>query len=345
MKGLQKWLALFLVGALAALVGAGCSQPPKPNQPAPAEAPKQETGQKVSLRAAAGGVGGGWYTVLAGVAEVVAEKDPGIAIQVVPGGGLLNPPRVGTKEIEMAFVFPPFLAAAREGKAPFDKAYPDLRGVVKGFGASVGQFIVAESTGITSIKDIIEKKYPLKIAVDRVGTTDEWLFKNLLAFYGVDYEKIASWGGKVTHAGYNDQATLFKDRHVDAIFGNIAIPWTAAMEAQLSRKIKVLPFPEDLQKHLMDKYAFSQGEIPAGTYGVVDQPLPTVASITTLAVHKDVPEDVVYRITKVICENPDRIRATHDSAKTFDPKQAFEGLGAPLHPGAEKYYKEAGLLK
>lgn len=338
---------LLIVSLLiTGLVLVGCSQQqPADTDKGKSEEPAEKSTGPVSLRAAAGGVGGGWYTTLAGVAEIIAEKDPNISVQVVPGGGLLNPPRVGTHEIDMAFVFPPFMATAREGVKPFDKPYPDLRGVVKGFGLAVGQFIVAEDTGITSIKEIFEKKYPLKVAVDRVGTTDEWLLRKIFEYYDVDYETIKSWGGDVQHAGYGDQAVLIKDRHVDALFGNISVPWTAAMEAGIARKIRVLPFPEDLQKYLIEKYSFSESEIPAGTYGVVDKPLRTVASITTLCAHKDVPEDVIYRITKIICENVDRVRSVHDAAKVFDPKNAWDNLGAPLHPGAEKYYKEAGYIK
>jgi TRAP transporter TAXI family solute receptor len=269
-------------------------------------------------------------------------------MQTVPGGGLINPPRVGIQDIEMGFVFPPFLKAAYEGNVPFDTAYPDLRGVIKGFGLSVTQFIVAEESGITSIEEIINQKYPIKVAVDRVGTVDDWVFKKILAFYDADYDTIASWGGKVTHAGYGDQAVLYKDGHVDALLGHISVPWTAAMEATISKKIKILPFPEDLQKYLVDEFAFGAWDIPVGSYGegVVTEPVPTVSTVTTLMTHKDVPEDVIYRITKIICENVDDIRATHDSAKDFDPKdEIWDGLGAPLHPGAEKYYKEAGLIQ
>lgn len=345
----MKWLVLILLCICLLGMIAGCAQ--KTDQGTQTEQTEQTAtapAEKVTLKAIAGGVGGGWYTVLAGISEVVGRKDRSINMQTIPGGGLINPPRVGTKDVEMGLVFPPFLKTAYEGTAPFDTAYPDLRGVMKGFGVTFAQFIVAEDSGITSIKDIIDQKYPLKVSVDRVGTTDEWLFNKILAYYKVDYKTIESWGGKVTHAGYGDQAVLYKDGHVDAIFGNIAVPWTAAMEANISKKIRILPLPEDLQKYLMDEFAFGQGEIAVGAYGegVVKEPIPTVSSITALMVNKDVPDDVVYRITKIICESTDDIRATHDSAKEFDPKNdVWKDLGAPLHPGAEKYYKEAGLIK
>ncbi|MEL7565794.1 MAG: TAXI family TRAP transporter solute-binding subunit [Dehalobacterium sp.] len=349
-----KWLVFILVCICLAGIIAGCSQKAgeatQPEQTEQTEQTEQSAvpAEKVTLKAIAGGVGGGWYTVLAGISEVVGRIDSGINMQTVPGGGLINPPRVGTKDVDMGLVFPPFLKTAYEGTAPFDTAYPDLRGLMKGFGVTYAQFVVAEESGLTSIKDVIDKKYPIKVAVDRVGTTDEWLFSKLLAFYNVDYKTIESWGGKVTHAGYGDQAVLYKDGHVDAIFGNIAVPWTAAMEANIAKKIKILPLDEDLQKYLMDEFAFGKGEISAGSYGddVVTEAIPTVTSLTALMVHKDVPEDVVYRITKIICENVDDIRATHDSAKEFDPKnEVWKDVGAPLHPGAEKYYKEAGFIQ
>lgn len=351
MTNVKRALALCLVAVLTlGILGAGCggTKPqakPEAKPATPAKTEQPASGKAVSLKASAGGVGGAWYTVLAGLAEIVKEKDPSISMQVVPGGGLINPPRVGSGDVEMAFVFPSLAKAVIEGKDPFDKAYPDVRAVAAGFGNAVAQFVVAEDTGITSIKEIVDKKYPLKIASDRVGTTDEWLLRTIFKYYGVTYDTIASWGGRVMQAGYGDQAVLFKDRHVDAIFGNIAVPWTAVMEGQLSRKMRILPLPDDLRKHLIENFACAEGEIPAGSYGFVKEKIPTVASLTMLACHKNVPEDVIYRITKILCENPDRVRATHDSAKVFDPKTAWKDTGAPLHPGAEKYYKEAGLMK
>lgn len=298
-----------------------------------------------AVRAAAGGVGGGWYTVLAGLAEIVAAENPDLNMQVIPGAGLSNIPRVGEKGVEIAFAYPAFTKACYNGTNPYQKPYNNIRAIGKGFGSGVIQFVIDENAGVSSIEEFVKNKKPLRIAVDRVGTTDEWIFSKILEFYKVDYKTIASWGGKVTHAGYGDQAVLIKDRQVDAIVGNIAVPWTAVMEASIGRKMKLLSLSKECQEYLRKTYALIPDTIPAKSYNFQTAPVNTVASITQLITHKDVPEDVIYKITKTIFSNPEKVRKIHDSLKDFDPKGAPADNGAPLHPGAEKYYKEAGLMK
>ncbi|RLE13529.1 hypothetical protein DRJ04_04125 [Candidatus Aerophobetes bacterium] len=145
----------------------------------------------ITLKATAGGVGGVWYTTLAGLAEIVHNKYPEITIRVVPGGGLINQPRVGTGECELGFTFPPQAHAAREGNEPFDKSYPDIMLIATGLGNSYLTFVIAEETGITSIEEIVNRKYPLRIAVERRGTTDEWAHRKVWEYYGVTYEDIS----------------------------------------------------------------------------------------------------------------------------------------------------------
>jgi hypothetical protein len=310
------------------------------------DASSQTKVKPITLQASAGGVGGVWYIVLAGVAEVIKEKVPEIQIKVVPGGGLINPIRVGKGDVQMAILFAPQAAGSYNGVDPFTEKTPDIRMIAGGFGNNYVQFVAAEETGLTSFEDVIKKKYPLKIAVERKGTTDEWTFKLALSYYKLGYEDLSKWGGRVIHTGYSDQATMIKDRHVEAIWENIAIPAPAVQDAQLSRKIKLLPLPEEAIKWMGEKYSLARGEIPVGSYGgAVTKPVPTVLHISSIAVHASIPEDVVYAITKVLCENPDRVHEIHASVKTFDPQLAWKDLGAPLHKGAEKYYKEKGYMK
>ena len=303
-------------------------------------------GYAINLKATAGGVGGVWYTTLAGISEIVHGQYPDITIRVVPGGGLINQPRVGTGEAELGFTFPPQAFAARNGNDPFSEKYPDIRLICTGLGYSYLTFVVAKETGITSIEEIIQRKYPLRLAVERRGTTDEWACRKTLEYYGVTYEDIEEWGGKVYHAGYGDQATLFKDRHVDAIFENIAIPASAIMEAKIAREIRLLPFPKGLADYLHETYAFAKGKIPGGSYGgVVEWDYPSLSSSGTIMVNKDVPEDAVYKITMALLENADKVHAIHASCESFVPEMAWKDVGGPLHPGAERAYKEKGYIK
>jgi uncharacterized protein len=295
--------------------------------------------------ATVGGLGGVWYTMFTGISELVKEKDPGVVIRVVPGGGLIAVQKVGEGSSEFGFGFPWTVADARAGRDPFKGALPDVQGVMSGFGSSYLQFVVDKKFGATSIDDIFKKKMPIRIAVDRVGTTDELALRRVMAFYKMTYEDLAKAGGKVSHAGYNDQSTLFKDRQVDAIFQNIAVPSSSVLEVKVGRDIMLLGFPPELMEYMYKEYAFVKGRIPAGSYGIVDKDLPSPESPTMMTANNKVAADVVYRTVKVVGDNPDRIRKIHDSLKEFDPTTGWKDLGAPLHPGAEKYYREKGWLK
>lgn len=295
--------------------------------------------------ATVGGLGGVWYTMFAGIAEMVKEKEPGIVIRVVPGGGLIAVQKVGEGASELGFGFPWTVADARAGREPFKAALPDVRGVMSGFGSSYLQFVIDKKFGAASLDEIFQKKMPLKIAVDRVGTTDELALRRVLAFYKMTYDDLAKAGGKVFHAGYNDQASLFKDRQVDALFQNIAIPSSAVLEAKVGRDIQLLGFPPALMDHMYKTYAFVRGRIPAGSYGIVERPLDSPESPTMMTAHAKLAPDVVYRVVKTVGDNPDQVRKIHDSLKAFDPTGGWKDLGAPVHPGAERYYKEKGWMK
>jgi TRAP transporter TAXI family solute receptor len=295
--------------------------------------------------ATVGGLGGVWYTVFTGLAELVKAKDPGIVIRVVPGGGLIAVQKVGDGSSEFGFGFPWTVADGRAGRDPFKAALPDVRGVMGNFGNSYLQFVIDKKFGATSLDEIFKKPMPIRIAVDRVGTTDELALRRVLAFYKLTYADLEKAGGKVFHAGYNDQSTLFKDRQADALFQNIAVPSSSVMEVKVGRDILLLPFPQPLVDYMYNEFAFVKGEIPAGAYGLGEQALPSPASPTIMTANVKVPADVVYRVVKILAENPDQVRRIHDSVKGFDPTTAWKDLGAPLHPGAEKYYRERGWMK
>ena len=295
--------------------------------------------------ATVGGLGGVWYTIFTGIAELVKEKDPGVIIRVIPGGGLIAVQKVGEGGSEFGFGFPWTVADGRAGREPFKAALPDVRGAMSGFGSSYLQFVVDKRFGATSIDEIFTKKMPLKITVDRVGTTDELALRRVMAFYKMTYDDLAKVGGKVSYAGYNDQTALFKDRQVDAMFQNIAVPSSSVLEAKVGRDILLLGFSPALMEYMYKEYAFVKGAIPAGAYGLTDKPLSSPESPTMMTANAKVSADVVYRVVKVVGDNPDRVQKIHDSLKAFNPTGGWKDLGAPLHPGAEKYYREKGWMK
>jgi TRAP transporter TAXI family solute receptor len=302
--------------------------------------------QPVTLEWTCGSVGGGWYTMGAGIAEIVKANVPEITIKVIPGGGTLNPPRVGEAKALMGWGLPPFVACAMKGVEPYKKTYPDIRCLGGSFSDNNLHWAAGKDTGAKTIEELIQKKHPIKITVGSVGTSDEFSLRKILECYGVTYDDIKKWGGKVFFAGYSEGSTLLKDRHVDFAFANIAPPAAYLLDAKMGRPLRLLTFSGKILDYLHEKYAYTQGVIPKSAYpDILDEDIVSPVMGTVAICHTSVSEEAAYAITKAVCENANQLPDIHKSMRIFDPKTAWKNMPAPLHPGAERYYKEMGYMK
>ena len=108
--------------------------------------------------------------------------------------------------------------------------------------------------------------------------------------------------------------------------------------------IVIVPIPPEVVTKIGEA-AYQAGAIPADTYKGQTAAIPTVAVQNFLVTHDGVPADTVYAMTKSMFDNLDQMSAAHAAAKAIGKTKAAAGMPAPLHPGAEKYYREAGLVK
>jgi hypothetical protein len=299
-------------------------------------------GQEHKLTVASGIIGGGWYTSMAGLFDIIHNATPDVRAKIIPGAGMSNQPRVGTKEADLAWGISPFVIAALKGEPPFEQAYKDIRCIINANDVFALQFIAAREFPFNTIEEIFLKKHPLKLAVVPEGVSDAYAFRKLLEFYKADIKTVESWGGKIHRAGYPDQVQLMQDKHVEALFENTFVPSNPVLQLQPFRKLKYLPFEKRLVEYF-SKFGFVPWEIPANSYEGQTTPVPTVSNSSILIVNSKVPNDAVYKITKIIVEKTAEIRKIPTLEK-WDPKTGVKNLPAPLHPGAEKYFKEAGLL-
>jgi TRAP transporter TAXI family solute receptor len=307
------------------------------------------TAQQKNLTWTAGQVGGGWCTQAGGFAELIKGKDSSFNIRVVPGAGIQNMSKVQQGETEIAWGLPPFIAASYNGQDPYKDKHPDMRLVMNGLGFVHIQVGVPVEYPANTVKDVFEmaKTKPITIGTTPPGGSDEWVMRKVFEFYKTTYNDVRSKGGKVILVSYSDLTTQYRDRNMDVFFANLAVPGAAIQEASLARKMKILPMDDDLIKFL-ESHGLSRGVIPKGSYKDVannDKDIPTIAMANTIVANAKTPADVVYQFTKVLLSDLNGVRKVHPAFKDFDPKDAVKLANVPLHPGAEKAYKEAGLLK
>ncbi len=295
----------------------------------------------------AGGVGGGWYTIAGGIANIINEKSGGITVKVIPGGGTANPSLVNKGDCELGWGLPFMNAAAWNGEDPYTAKHTELRAIAGGMSMNYFHFYLGAEVPQKTMDEIFRQKKAIRIGISPAGTSEEWVFRKVLAHYKTDYKDLESVGFKFFRGSYAEQASQFKDRNVDAVFTFLALPAAAVTEATIGRNLKIMNFPSDLLGSL-SKYGIDAGKIPSGTYPKAangNEEITTAAAGSVIITNKNLPDDVAYRIAKVIHENLDQFRKIHGSLATYELKHAVTGTGLPLHPGAEKYYKEKGVLK
>jgi len=307
------------------------------------------TAQQKTLTWTAGQVGGGWYSQAGGFVELIKSKDPSFNIKVVPGAGIQNMSKLQQGETEIAWGLPPFIAASYNGQDPYKDKHPDMRLVMNGLGYVHIQVGVPVEYPANTMKDVFEiaKTKPITIGTTPPGGSDEWVMRKIFEFYKTTYADVRAKGGKVILVSYSDLTTQYRDRNMDVFFANLAVPGAALQEASLARKMKILPLDDDCIKFL-EGHGLSRGVIPRGSYKDVvnnDKDVPTIAMANAIVANQKVTADVVYQFTKVLLADVNAVRKVHPAFKDFDPKDAVRLANVPLHPGAEKAYKETGLLK
>jgi hypothetical protein len=302
----------------------------------------------------AGGMGGGWYTVAGGFANLVNQKESRITIKVVPGGGLTNPIMLAQGDADIAWGVSWLDKAAYNGEAPFfKKAYKEIRSIAGGLSADRYHFLAAKDQNVTTVEEFVRKiknGEKLRVVGPMTGTSEYVLFNKVLEYYGVSYETIQKNGGTFIQAIYGDMPTLYKDRHVDYALTCVGLPGAIITEMSLGRPSILM----SVSDACVDYFASTMGlvsrdsglaMVPGGTYPGMPSNIQTLAHITEILVSPKMPEDVAYVLTKILNENKPALVQMGASYEIFDPKKAASVVQVPLHPGAERYYKEVGTLK
>ncbi|WP_458097408.1 TAXI family TRAP transporter solute-binding subunit [Roseomonas sp. WA12] len=293
----------------------------------------------------AGSLGGGWYTMGAGVAAL-AKDEADLQIRVVPGGGLANPTRINNGQSQMGWGIDAFTAAAVRGEEPYRAKHERIRTLGTGYSPTEHNFIRAAEKPLEDMRAILTQR-GLRLGCPQRSSTDEMTLQRIMKFVGTSPEKIRAEGGVYLNGSYNDIAAAYGDGQVDYLYCALAKPAAILTElGQGRRTSRLVAFPDDVRKHLIDTYAYNEGVLPAASYPTLqsaDLKVTTMDSV--IVVHDTVPDDVAYKLTKVlIAAKGTRLTQIHASMAAYDPAVAWRYQGAPLHPGAARAYREfAGM--
>jgi TRAP transporter TAXI family solute receptor len=323
-------LALLLVLVLG--VGGVAAQAPAP----------------VNLAFATLDTGSAWYVYGATMAELLRRAlPPGSNVDVKPrAGGVGNPRLVAKNETPLGFGFTVTNRWAYEGKEAYTEKLENLRGLVGGLDTYYLVAVASTKLGINSVREIRDKKLPVKIYTQPIGALGEFAGRQLLRATGMSYNDVRSWGGSTTHVGYNVIVDAFKDGRADILFAVITPKHPSVSEIANDGNVKFLGLDPEITKALLP-LGYVAATMPANTFKSQPEPVTTVGFPTVLITNKELPEPVAYTVTKTLIENKDALVRGHAGLAEFDPKTAWQPdkVGVPLHPGAERAFREKGWMK
>ena len=298
--------------------------------------------QRTDVIFSAGPTGGSWTPMAAAASQVVNKRFPELNVQVEPGAALVNMEKIRNDKADIGWSMTTVMSDARSGQGQFDGKQTDKGLFVANFYPNVWQLVVPSNSNIKSIKDL--KGQPVALPA-RGNTSLVYGWETLLKVNGMTLNDL----GAKSYGPVSSNAETVKNRQAMAA-GWFTVgagllrprPWLgdAAAGACGQRRGD----GGDCARSIRDSCRYT---IKAGVYKEqgVTQDVRTFQSPTVLIASSSTSADVIYKITKAIVEGRDEFGNVTSVMKGVTAADMAENFDMKYHPGAEKYYREAGLLK
>ncbi|MDA3889296.1 MAG: TAXI family TRAP transporter solute-binding subunit [Allgaiera sp.] len=284
-----------------------------------------------------GGTSGVYYPLGVALSKIYSENMKGTKVQVQSTKASvenLNLLQQGRGELAFALGDSVKLAWEGDAEAGFKKKLDKLRGIAAIYPNYI-QIVASKDSGIKTLADLKGKR--VSVGAPKSGT--ELNARKIFAAAGISYKDFA----KTEYLPFGESVELIKNRQLDATLQSAGLGVASIKDLSTSVAITVVAVPAEVTAKLGAPYIAAT--IPAGTYDGQDVDVPTVAVVNFLVTRKGVSDETAYEMTKLLFDNLGTLEASHKAAAQIKLANAIKGMPLPLHPGAEKFYKEKGLIK
>lgn len=302
----------------------------------------------LTLTTVGGSAGGFWSMLGEGIGSLIREEVPNLQYSYETGSGVGNVVNVTKGEVPLGIAFNFEVMAGLNGEEPFNDQIDEVYALATLYDNSPVQVVIskqfADQYGIESLADIGEKQAPLRAAVNQRGNLSETVNRNIFEAYGFTYEDIESWGGSVFYEPYRPGSDLIRNNRADLVGVPVFAPDSTFQELATSTDIVMLDLDENAQQVLQERMGLQPGVIEAGTYSFQEKDVSTSNAGAFLIADPNMSVEEAYTITRAIVENIDKYQSLHKNIADITPEQMANVAPAKLHPGAELYFKEIGVL-
>ena len=298
-------------------------------------APAQQARQ---LSIATGGTGGIYYPLAGGFGTILAKEIPGItATAEVTGGSIDNMKLVGAGNADVAFTQVDTAVDAVNGRDKFPKKLP-IRALAVMY-VNLMQVVALEGNGVTKFADLKGKR----VSTGAPGSGTEIFAFRVIEGAGLDKDKDMT-RERLSAA---ESANALKDKKIDAFMFVAGVPTSAITDVAASPGMKMLLIDHDhAVPKMIEKFgpAYAPAVIPKGSYPNQDKESKVAAVWNIMAVREDFPEDLAYKLTKIMLEKREDLGKVHKEGLNIKVEnQKSQNAGIPWHPAALKYFAEKGI--
>jgi uncharacterized protein len=288
------------------------------------------------VRLMTGPQGGVWVPLGGQMKDLLEKAEPGINVQILPGGGIANVRAIqeGKAEIGFGNTISTADAVLGTGEPPFDKKHDKVCNVATLY-PQYFQVVVVADSGITSIKDVKGKGFATQVK----GNTGEMVARHALRVHGLAYADVKAG---FTNS-YSDSVEQVKDGRMQMFTLGTGIPASSVMDLASARDIKVLDLTSMLPEMQKINPAYKLVTIPKGTYPKQDSDVQTIGYFTHVVASCALSADTVHKLTSGLHANKANMSALYKDMASLTPQVMALDIGVPFHPGAVKWYKEQGI--
>ncbi len=294
--------------------------------------------QQQFINVLTGGQAGVYYPLGVALSQIFAKDIPNVrSTAQVTRASAENLNLLQAGRGELALTLADALSDAWNGNAEagFNNKLDKLRGISGTYNNYI-QIVANADSGIKTLADLKGKR--VSVGAARSGT--ELNARAVFRAAGLSYQDLA----KVEYLPFGESVELMKNRQLDATLQSAGLGVASIRDLATAIRIVVIPVPADVVAKIGDA-AYQPSVIPANTYSGQTEDVATAAIPNFLVTHSGVSDDMAYRMTKAMYDNLDTLFAAHNAARAINRDNAIKGMPVPLHPGAERYYKEVGLIK
>ncbi|HOR42423.1 MAG TPA: TAXI family TRAP transporter solute-binding subunit [Atribacterota bacterium] len=295
--------------------------------------------QQKFLAIATGGTGGTYYPLGGALAQLLSNKVEGLIVTAqTSGASVANCNLIGSHEIETAFSQANTTywcytgTGLQEGKQPIT----NLRGIASIYPETI-HIVATKASGVKTIADLKGKR----VGVGAPNSGTEADARIILNAHGLTYDDMS-----VDYIDFNEVADRLIDGQIDAGFTTAGYPTSSIINIATTRDLVLVPVDLKVAQKLVAEIPYyGLTEIPAGMYKGVDEPVLSLATPALWICDSKLDPTLVYKMTKALWENTSILAQVHAQGKNIKLETALNGMAVPLHPGAELYYKEVGVIK